>query len=325
MAAKDLLSKDEISALLHSVEDGAMDARSDSLTQADIAYPYDVRRQEIKMPPLPALDGVYENLIRQLPGPLSDLLGCSIEVAAASRRTLRFAEYVSTLSTPASFNLVRIKQLNLSCLVVLDASLVSGIVNQLFGGDARFQIELNRQELTPTEQRLVERLVRLFLKNFSDVWTPCVALDFEFVKAEAHPQSIAANGPDSQALVTALDVRLQNHTGQIHVVLPRDVLAVLGERLDSPASSSVRQKNDVDWDASLQNTLNDVPLELRCTLVETQISLRQVMCLKTGDVIPVDIPEEAMLYIKGVPAFNAKFGVLRGSYAVKILKPRNGD
>src|SRR5258706_2452587 len=125
MTTKELLSKDELSALLHRVEEGDIQTQDNIRTEPGVAYPYDISGEENKIPALPILNSVYENLIRQLPGPLSDLLGCAVEVSAASRRTLRFSEYTSTLSVPASFNLVNIKQLKLSCLVVLDASLVS--------------------------------------------------------------------------------------------------------------------------------------------------------------------------------------------------------
>jgi flagellar motor switch protein FliM len=53
-------------------------------------------------------------------------------------------------------------------------------------------------------------------------------------------------------------------------------------------------------------------------LTETTISMRDLMNLKPGDVIPIDLPEVVTLRAEDIPVFRGRFGVSQGNRAIKI-------
>lgn len=62
----------------------------------------------------------------------------------------------------------------------------------------------------------------------------------------------------------------------------------------------------------------DARVEFGCRMFEQSITLRDVVDLETGDVIPVDMPETVVLKANGIPMFNTRIGVSNGNLALKI-------
>jgi flagellar motor switch protein FliM len=76
---------------------------------------------------------------------------------------------------------------------------------------------------------------------------------------------------------------------------------------------------DERWQQSLREDIMDARVPVHGTLVERDISLREVAALKAGDIIPVDLPEEFILQANGVPVFRGKMGISNENLAVKII------
>ena len=112
MASKEILSQDEVDALREGVESGDVDTDGPAAAADGEVRPYDLTSQErsVRMR-MPALDLLNERLARLLGASLPSMLRCVCEVSAQGIRTIRFADYANSLSSPISLNLVRIKPL----------------------------------------------------------------------------------------------------------------------------------------------------------------------------------------------------------------------
>ena len=58
---------------------------------------------------------------------------------------------------------------------------------------------------------------------------------------------------------------------------------------------------------------------MRAKVLEKTISLSQLMNLKLGDFIPVDLPDYVTVLANGIPTFKSQLGTSRGNLALKIL------
>ena len=94
------------------------------------------------------------------------------------------------------------------------------------------------------------------------------------------------------------------------------------EVLDAGMQSDI---DDVDdrWQQSLREDILSAKVAIHGTVVEREMTLRKVAALKTGDIIPIDMPEYFTLQAQGIPMFKGKLGVSDENLAVKIIEQFN--
>ena len=128
---QDLLSQDEIDALLHGVDDGDIETGTDE--PADGINSYDLSTQDrIVRGRMPTLEMINERFARYTRISLFNLLRRTADVSVGSVNVIKFSEYVHSLYVPTSLNMVRLKPLKGSALFILDAKLVFKLVDNFF-------------------------------------------------------------------------------------------------------------------------------------------------------------------------------------------------
>ena len=107
MSGQDVLSQDEIDALLHGVDSGAV--KTEDTGVPGEARNYDFANQvRIVRGRMPTLEMINERFARLFRTSLFNMLRRAPEVAVAPIKMLKFSEYVHTLHVPTNLNLVKI-------------------------------------------------------------------------------------------------------------------------------------------------------------------------------------------------------------------------
>lgn len=322
--AQDILSQDEIDALLHGVGDGSV-ATQDPQVHDGQARPYDLTSQErIIRGRMPTLEMINERFARYFRTTLFNFLRRTPEISVGGVQTVKFSQYVHGLLVPTSLNLVRVRPLRGTGLVVFDPKLVFTLVDNFFGGDGRFYTKIEGRDFTLTERRVIQMILAQTLKDFAEAWLPVAKLSIEFVNHEMNPQFANIVSPTEVVVVNSFHVELEGGGGDIHLTLPYAMIEPLRELLQAGMQSD-RQEMDERWPASLAAEIKEAKVELRAVLAETELTLGDVMGLKAGDVIAIDPPRHVTARVEGVPVFRAQYGVSRGSSALKIVSRISHD
>lgn len=321
MPATDILSQDEIDALLHGVDEGEIDTETDEPLEGDEVRPYDFTSQDrIVRGRLPTLEMINERFARALRGSLFGLLRRSTEVSAGSVQLLKFSEYVQSLFMPASMNLVTLRPLRGTALFVLDPRLVFILVENFFGGAGRFPSKLEGREFTPTEMRVVQMVLEEVFEDLKEAWRPVLDVNFSHQRMEVNPHFANIVSPSEVVVATVFHVELEGGGGDLHVTLPYAMLEPIKERLDAGIQSD-RGEHDLHWFNALRRALSAASVTMEARLTDAQIRLRELMALAPGDVVPVDLPDLVDARVEGVPVLRAKFGVWQGNLALKVVEP----
>ena len=102
MAVQDLLSQDEIDALLHGVDDGLV--QTESLGEPGSVKSYDLTSQDrIVRGRMPTLEMINERFARYTRISMFNLLRRSADVAVGGVQVMKFGEYVHSLYVPTSW------------------------------------------------------------------------------------------------------------------------------------------------------------------------------------------------------------------------------
>ncbi|ABI56328.1 flagellar motor switch protein FliM [Alkalilimnicola ehrlichii MLHE-1] len=321
--AQDILSQDEIDALLHGVDDGAVDTEDDAEPGELRSYNF-TAEERIVRGRMPTLEMINERFARLFRIGLFNMLRRTPEVSVVGVEMMKFGEYVHTLFVPTSLNLMRVHPLRGTGLFIIDPKLVFIVVDNFFGGDGRFFVKIEGREFTPTELRVIRMLIDQAFENLEEAWNPVMNAEFEYMHSEVNPQFANIVSPSEVVVVSKFHVELDGGGGDIHVTLPYTMIEPIRELLDAGVQSD---RNEVDerWTRSLREEMKFAEVELSSVLTEVEVSLRDVMNMKPGDIIPVELPEAVKVYAEDMPVFRGRYGVRHGNTAIKIterIQPR---
>lgn len=313
----DLLSQDEIDALLHGVDSGAVETEAPTSQPGEVKS-YDLASQDrIVRGRLPTLEMINERFVRLWRVGLFNLLRRSAELSVRGIEMHKFMDYVHTLFVPTNLNLVKIKPLRGTALLLLEPKLVFTVVDNFFGGDGRYHTKIEGREFTPTEMRVIHLMLKQIFIDLVEAWAPVLKVEFEYVNSEVNPHFATIVSPREYVVVSRFHVELDGGGGELHVTLPYSMIEPIRDLLDAGVASD-RIDRDEGWITAMHEQLREAEVEFSCTLTEIRSSLRKIVNLKPGDVIPFDMPAQVPLSIENQPLFFGKFGVSEGKAAVAI-------
>lgn len=313
----DLLSQDEIDALLHGVDD-VEEEDVESSDAASEALDYDFSSQDrIVRGRMPTLEIVNERFARHMRVSLFNMMRRTAEVSINGVQMLKFGEYVHTLFVPTSLNMVRFRPLKGTALITMEARLVFILVDNFFGGDGRYHAKIEGREFTPTERRIIQMLLKLIFEDYKEAWAPVMDVGFEYLDSEVNPAMANIVSPTEVIVISSFHIELDGGGGDFHIALPYSMLEPIRELLDAGVQSD-KEDTDMRWSKALRDEIMDVPVEMVAKLADVDVTLREVMDFEEGDIIPVEVPDNLTVFIEDLPTFHAKMGRSRDNIALKI-------
>lgn len=312
----EFLTQDEIDALLH----GADDVEPEIPQDTGGVKPFDFASQErIVRGRMPTLELVDERFARHMRISLFNMMRHSAEVTWNGVNMMKFGEYVQTLFLPTSLNMVRFRPLKGTALITLEASLVFILVENFFGGEGRFRTKIEGREFTPTERRIIQKLLKMVFADYKEAWAPVMDAEFEYLDSEVNPSMANIVSPSEVLVVNKFHIDLNGGGGNLHICFPYSMIEPIRELLDAGVQSD-KGDTDLRWNKALREEVMDVNVELSVKLLDTLVSLRDIMNFKAGDILNVDIPENLLVSIEDLPSYHAKLGKAKDKIAVRISK-----
>jgi flagellar motor switch protein FliM len=305
----DLLSQDEIDALLHGVDDVEEEEIDDSGDrQGRSAMEYDFSSQDrIVRGRMPTLEMVNERFARHMRISLFNMMRRTAEVSINGVQMIKFGEYVHTLFVPTSLNMVRFRPLKGTGLITMEARLVFILVDNFFGGDGRYHAKIEGREFTPTERRIIQMLLKLIFEDYKEAWAPVMDVSFEYLDSEVNPAMANIVSPTEVVVISSFHIE------------PYSMLEPIRELLDAGVQSD-KEDTDLRWSKAVRDEIMDVKVDLTTRMMDVDLTLREVMELKAGDIIPIEIPEHITVLIEDLPTYRAKMGRSRDNVALKIVE-----
>lgn len=317
--SQEFLSQDEVDSLLRGVTGETEDTSQDS-GPAEGVRPYNMATQErIVRGRMPTMEIINERFARLLRIGLYNFIHRSAEVSVGPVRVLKFSEFIRNLPVPANLNLVQIKPLRGNSLFIFDPNLVFLVVDSLFGGDGRFHTRVEGREFTQTEHRIIQQMLGVIFETYGKAWEAVYKLDFEFVRSEVNPQFANIATPNEVVVITTFEVEFNGVGGSIHICKPYSMIEPIRELLYSTMQGD-HVVADKRWLHMLSKQIQAAEIELTAVLGQGKTTVDQVLKMKAGDFIPLDVPDNVVANVSGVPVMECKYGVFNNQYALKVVK-----
>jgi flagellar motor switch protein FliM len=278
--------------------------------------PFDFNAHRINRTQLPMLEAACKTFAERAGSSLTTLLGRDAAVEFESLHTVKAGELQAGMPLPACLAVVRLKPLSGQAFMSVEPALLLTLLDGFFGGSGRATGD-PQAAAAPAAQRFLALMIRSFAGDVSAAWAPIAPMELELVKQETNPQLVQLGEAVDPVIVARYRVSYGAGGGGLEWLLPESMLAPIREKLASDGNPrAVRPKED--WSPSLKAALQTAEIEVRVLLAEAQISLRDLVSLAPGDVIPIDTPQTATLLADAVPLYRGRFGVSNGHNALKI-------
>jgi len=316
--ADNFLSQEEVDALLKGVN-GDQDEGS-SLEDDSGVRPYNLATQErIVRGRMPTLEIINERFARLLRIGLFNFLHRSSEVSIGPVRVSKYSEFIRNLVVPTNLNLVHMKPLRGTALIVFDPNLVFLLVDNLFGGDGRFHTRVEGRDFTQTEQRIIQRILSIVFENYAKSWEPVYPIEFEYIRSEMNTQFANIATPNEVVVSTTFTIELGPVSGEMHFCTPYSMIEPIRDLLTSSLQGETLEM-DKRWIRLMTQQIQTAEVEIVADLGIAKSTLGKVLNMKIGDIIPIAVPPTVEAKIDGVPVMECTYGRLNGQYALKVEK-----
>ena len=317
--ADNFLSQDEVDALLKGVT-GEIDEAPAEDADSSTARPYNLATQErIVRGRMPTLEIINERFARLLRIGLYNFLRRQVEISVGPVKVSKYSEFIRNLVVPTNLNLVHFKPLRGTALMIFNPDLVFLMVDNLFGGDGRFHTRVEGRDFTQTEHRIIQRVLNIVFEAYAKSWEPIYPVEFEFVRSEMNTQFANIATPNEVVVNITFAIELGQVSGEMHFCMPYSMIEPIKDLL----TSSLQAENlevDKRWVRLMRQQIQLAEVELVADLGTSPISLRDIVNMKVGDVIPLDIPKTVEAKVDGIPVMECAYGKFNGQYTLRVEK-----
>lgn len=315
MAYDQPLSQDEVDALMQGVtgipEAAAAPAPTDNLPRFNLGAQERIVRNRMY-----TLEVINERFARHLRSALLNFMRRNADISVGPVQIQKYGDFMRHLPVPANINLLQLKPLRGTALFVFDPQLVFLVVDNLFGSDGRYHMRVEGRDFTPTEQRIIRKMLDLALDAYGSAWEAIYPLSFEYISAEMHAKLANIVAPNEVVINTTFQIEFGPIGGALHVCMPYSMIEPIRALLSNPLQDEIEV--DKRWVRQLTQQMQSADVELRAEFTTLDSTISKVLAMKAGDVLPIELPRTITAKVGGVPVMEATYGTSGDRYALRV-------
>nr|WP_315491695.1 flagellar motor switch protein FliM [uncultured Rhodoferax sp.] len=322
--SESFLSQEEVDALLEGVTGESQKTVEEAAEHGEVRT-YNISSQErIVRGRMPTMEIVNERFTRNLRVGLFNFIRRSPEISVGPVTVQRYSAFLRELAVPTNFNIVAIRPLRGSGLIVCEPALVFGVIDTLYGGIGKFQTRIEGRDFSATEQRVINRLVDVISAEYKKAWKGIYPLELDYQRSEMQPQFANIATPSEIVISTSFQLEIGDITGAIHFCFPYSTLEPIRDVL---YSSTQGDSIEVDrrWVNLLTREIQAAEITLVAELARADATIEQLLAMKKGDFIELDRQPKIQASVDGVPIFECQYGTHNAKYAIRIDKALRGN
>jgi flagellar motor switch protein FliM len=271
---------------------------------------------------LPMLEIVFDRLVRLMTTSLRNFTSDNVEVSLDRITSVRFGDYMNSIPLPAVLSVFKAEEWENFGLAMVDSSLIYSMIDVLLGGRrGQTSLRIEGRPYTTIETNLVKRLIEVVLTDAEQAFRPLSPVKFTIDRLETNPRFAAISRPANAAILVRLRIDMEDRGGNIELLLPyatiepiRNVLLqmFMGEKFG----------RDPIWEGHFATEVAQAEISVEAVLYEADIPLKQLMKLKVGDTLPLDIRADSLVSVRcgQVTLTEGRMGRVGDRVAIRVSK-----
>ncbi len=283
----DILSQEEIDALLEVVDESDDSAKSTKEDSSREIMLYDFKRpNRVSKEQLRSIKSIHDKLARNLSSQISTVLRTIIEIDLQSVDQMTYGEFLMSIPSPTSFNIFSLKPLDGDAVLELNPSIVYPMLDRLLGGDGKvYNID---RELTDIELNLLDTILRMIMQKLKESWENVMEFHPTIEAKESSPNVVQIVAQNEIVIIVVLEITIGDSSGMINLAYPVIFLESILSKMSSrdiiiSESNSKKSKNK-----ELKELVKRADIEAEVILGDTTLSLKEILDLEKDSVIRLD-------------------------------------
>ncbi|MEY2839986.1 MAG: flagellar motor switch protein FliM [Pseudomonadota bacterium] len=320
--SQQILSQDEVDALLQGITGESQKLEQED-TPTEGIRDYNLASQErIVRGRMPTMEIINERFARNIRVGLFNLIRKSPEVSVGGIKVQKYSAFLREIVVPTNFNIMAIRPLRGSGLVVCDPTLVFAVIDSLFGGAGKFHTRIEGRDFSPTEQRVILRLVEVISAEYARAWKGIYPVELDYQRSEMQPQFATIATPSEITVCTSFTLEIGDTSGTVHFCIPYSTFEPIRDILYSSIQGDSAEP-DRRWVKLLSQQIQSANVDLVADLARAPATVEQLLALKAGDFIELDLNPLIEAKIDGVPIMECYYGTSNGKYALRVEQMLN--
>lgn len=292
---------------------------SETLMQKDIR-PFDPENQHrVIRERLHSLDIINERFARQFRIGIFNYVRRNPDITVESMRYMSYANFSHEVPSPTAINMMSLKPLQGTALMMFSSDMVFFVVDSLFGGDGRFGLTKEKKSFTATENRIIQRLLELSSSAYDSAWESVYPIETKFNRFETQAKfANITNSPNDVVVLTTFKIEIGDMVTHFSICIPYAMIEPIKEVLINP----IIDGQEVDHEGFTKKMAGEVKQSgvlLTADFVNIDMQVSSLTDLKQGDILPIELPEIIQAKIDGVPVMDCKFGTKNGHHALRVV------
>ncbi|MBO7363529.1 MAG: flagellar motor switch protein FliM [Lachnospiraceae bacterium] len=316
----EILSQNEIDALLNQLSSGELDVESISNAEEKPVKDYDFSRPtKFSKEHLRTLEIIFEHYGRLISTNLPVILRKNAQVTVASSETVTFSEFTNALSNPSILGIVGFEPLGGNIIIDLATNIAFSMIDRMLGGEGT-PLDKTR-EFSDIELSILQKIMIMFTQLLRDPWKNVLDVSPVLTRLETNPQFAQIIAPGEMIAVVTLNIKIGDVEGFMNMCLPFITLEDVMDRLNTKFWYSTMQENKDEYAKdNIEAMLKRVVIPVKAVLGTSKISVSDFMNLQVGDCIRLDakVDSDMNIFVGNIKKFTALPGASDDSYAVRV-------
>ncbi len=318
----DVLSQNEIDALLKQLSSGELDVDGISEEPAVKIKDYDFARPaKFSKEHLRTLEIIFEHFGRLVSSNFPAYLRKNVQVDVMNSEAVTYSEFSNALSNPVLLGIVNFAPLNGNIIVELASNLGFAIIDRMLGGLGD-PLEKSR-EFSEIELSVLERIFTILVDLLREPWNNVVEIHPRLERIETNSQFAQIISPSEMIAIVTISVAIGNVEGLMNICLPFMTLEDIMDKLNTKYwFSTMQEKDEESYDEYIEMAINKAQIPIKALLGKSSISVMDFINLQVGDIIKLDtmVEDELDVYVGNIVKFKALPGSGADKYAVKVTE-----
>ncbi|RIU96359.1 flagellar motor switch protein FliM [Oceanobacillus picturae] len=323
----EVLSQNEIDALLSAITSGEMDAeelkKEDKEKKVRV---YDFKRAlRFSKDQIRSISRIHENYARMLTTFFSAQLRTYVNINVASVDQIPYEEFIRSVPKMTVLNTYSVAPLEGRIVMEINPNIAYALLDRILGGKGYSANKVDN--LTEIETILMSQIFEKAIVNLQEAWASIVEIDPIMEEFEVNPQFLQMVSPNETVVVVSLNTAIGDTSGLINICIPHIVLEPIISKLSVHywMQTSTKERDDEAYN-KLSTNLETAKVEAKTLLGTTDINIEQFLNLKPNDVIGLDqtIDQPLILEVNNKPKFYVQPGKLKNKLSVQVMEEIKG-
>jgi len=315
-----ILSQDEIDALLEGGDSDEIEEEDEeevidnrNITLYDFKRPNRVSKEQLR-----SIRSLHDKFARGVASKISSLMRTIVEITLRTVDQMTYGEFLMSLPSPTSFNVISIKPLDGSAIIEINPTIAFTIIDRLLGGTGSPYDEI--REFTDIELSLLDNVFSHMVKELKDAWSTYIEI-FPVVEAkESSPNVVQVVAQNEFVIMCVLEIVVGNTSGMMNICYPIIYLEPIFQKLSNRDLLIGNTKSSKSRNEEIKSIIGTTNVYLDAILGYGDLEFEELFKLSEGDIIILDndASEYINIEINNKKRYGATLGANKYRKTIKI-------